>query len=199
MLNRMIDNLGLYIFASSRVELIRERERDLKRMTSGSPNRPTILAIHGKTSRRAPVTRQIADAIERYQSDSHVILLITHEAMMSADLEDCAGWHVVIDEIPSAVVTNKVRVEAAAVYLEQSYDLKPGSAPGWSRLLVRNDAPDNRSLLRDEVLDLVVLDKRARANQGVHVDVHGLICASAIGRCNGGRSGRRSSFELSRA
>jgi hypothetical protein len=167
----MVYNPGLYLFVSSRVELLRERERDLKPMISGSLNRPTVLAIHGETSQPAPVTRQIADAVAQYRGEPHVILLITHEAMMSADLDDCAGWEIIIDEIPSAVVTNKVRVEAAAVYLEQSYGLAPGGATGWSKLFVRDDAPDNRSVLRDEVLDLVVLDKRARTHQGIYVNV----------------------------
>ena len=171
LLQNMINHPGLYLFVSPRVELIRERERDLERMIAGSPNRPTVLAIHGETSRRAPVTRQIADAIAQYRGESHVILLITHEAMMSADLDDCAGWHIKFDEIPSAVVSDKVHAEAAAVYLEQSYGLEPAHA-GWSKLIVQDDAPDTRSILRDDLLgDLVVLDKRARTAQGVYVDV----------------------------
>ena len=57
-----------------------------------------------------PVPEQIIEAIEKHQDDEHVILLITHEGMMSADLDNLAGWHVKIDEMPLAVVTDKMRV-----------------------------------------------------------------------------------------
>jgi hypothetical protein len=172
LLNELIDRPGRYIFSSPRIDLIEERERDLKHMIEASSTSPILRPIHGGLSRSAPVTRQITEAIEAHQDDEHVILLITHEGMMSADLGDLTGWRVRIDEMPLAIVTDKVGVEAGAVYFEQSYDLDPVPGTNSSKLKVWDDAPRTRSVLRDSVVQkLVVLDKRARTTQGVYVDV----------------------------
>jgi hypothetical protein len=172
LLNELIDRPGRYLLASPRIDLIEERERDLRGMMEASSTSPILRPIHGGLSRSAPVARQISEAIEEYQDDEHVILLITHEGMMSADLGDLTRWHVKIDEMPLAVVTDKVGVEAGAVYFEQTYDLDLVPGTNWSKLKVRDDAPGTRSVLRDSVVQkLVVLDKRARSTQGVYVDV----------------------------
>src|SRR4051812_21781469 len=99
----MLRNKGRYILSTSRVELIEERERDLRVMAEEGA-RPILHMIHSGLRRRAPVRQQIEEAVGEYRNHEHVILLITHEGMMSADLDDLAGWQVMIDELPGAVV-----------------------------------------------------------------------------------------------
>ena len=103
----MLERPSRYLLASPRIDLIEEREHDLKlwRQTPGR-HLSFVSSIAAGPSR--PVPERITEAIEKYQDDEHVILLITHEGMMGADLSDLAGWHVRIDEIPMAVVTDKV-------------------------------------------------------------------------------------------
>ncbi len=68
---------------------------------------------------------------------------------MTADFDNLAGWHVKIDEMPLAVVTDKDAGQAGAVYFEQTYDLDLVTGTKWSKLKVRDDAPGTRSVLRD--------------------------------------------------
>ena len=73
--------------------------------------------------RSAPVPDRSLKPSRSIGIDEHVILLITHEGMMGADLSDLTGWHVRIDEMPLGVVTDNIGVEAGALYLQQTYDL----------------------------------------------------------------------------
>jgi hypothetical protein len=168
----MIEIPGRYIFALPRIDLITEQKRDLVIKSQDSPTRPVIRAIHSSPSRRVPVFRQITEAIVEHRDHEHVILLISHEGMMGADLSDLAGWHVRIDEVPAAVLTDKVRAEAGVIYLRETYALDPIPGTNWSRLRVRDEAPGTKKILRDDVLKgLVSLDKRVRSAHGVYVDV----------------------------
>jgi hypothetical protein len=168
----MINRPGRYILASPRINLIKERECDLKTLAGASEASPLIRMIYSGHSRPRPVPERIVEAIDKHRHDEHVILLITHEGMMSADLDNLAGWHVKIDEMPLAVLAGKMGVEAGASYFKQSFALDPIPGTPWSRLQVRDDAPGTRSVLHDDLLgNLVPLDKRARTAQGVYVDV----------------------------
>jgi hypothetical protein len=171
MMLNMTTTPARYIFVSPRVGLINERESDLISMVANAERPPVVHSIHSDKDRRAPIGQQIADALDYFRNEAHAILLITHEAMMGLDL-DLTGWQVMIDEIPNSVLTGKFPAEASVVYLEGSYALDPEPGKPWSRVRVRDDAPDMRAVLRDGIVkDLVALDKRARSPQGVLVNV----------------------------
>lgn len=171
LLTEITSNAGLYILASPRVELIEERERDLRAMLASSGQHAAVEVIHGENGRRAPVVTQIHEAVEEHRGDRHAVLLVTHEGLMSADVSNATGYHVMIDEMPLAVYMDEISVEAASVYFEQGYDLER-LGPKLSRLHVREGASDLRSLLRDDMLrKAVLLHKKARSRQGVYVDV----------------------------
>jgi hypothetical protein len=125
LLCEMIARPGRYILASPRIDLVMEREQDLKTFATASEASPIIRMIYSDKSRPRPVPERIVEAIEKHQDDEHVILLITHEGMMSADLDNLAGWHVKIDEMPLAVLAGKMGVEAGASYFKQSFALDP--------------------------------------------------------------------------
>ncbi|MCJ1962187.1 hypothetical protein [Novosphingobium mangrovi (ex Hu et al. 2023)] len=59
--------------------------------------------------------------------DTHVVVIVTHEALKSADLDAFAGWHLVIDETPDIwdSQTLKVEVEATRTFLRDNYELVP--------------------------------------------------------------------------
>ncbi|WP_188911044.1 hypothetical protein [Salinarimonas ramus] len=171
-MNEMVNTPGKYIFASPRTELIDEREQDLNRLMAGANCKPLIRSIHSGKKRRHPVSVQIIDAIAEFEDHSHVILQITHEGLMSADLANIKDWHVVVDEVPNAVLAGKLDVPTTVTLLKASYDLVPVAGANWSRLRVRDDAPDSRSFMLDDLgRALVSLDRRARSPQGAYVDV----------------------------
>ncbi|MEP9398533.1 hypothetical protein [Mesorhizobium sp. KR2-14] len=127
---------GRYVFATSRIDLINERIDDLRRQAAAAGTSPTIRVIHGETGSRLPVPVEIADAPHLYQHEEHVVVLITHEGMMAANLDGFVGWHIFIDETPAAVTSNTFAVPATATYLEAAYDLVPLDGTGWSRLVL---------------------------------------------------------------
>ncbi|WP_457090446.1 hypothetical protein [Microvirga sp. P5_D2] len=138
----MASGKGRYVFATSRIDLIEERIQDLKRQVIATGMNPTVHAIHGETEcGRGPVLAQIAEAASLHQHEGHVVVLITHEGMMGANLDGFAGWHIYIDENPAAVCSNVFRVPATATYLEAAYDLVPLEGTKWSRLVLKPEAP----------------------------------------------------------
>jgi hypothetical protein len=162
---------GRYIFATSRIDLINERMDDLQRQAATAGTKPTIRAIHRKADNRLPVLVEIEDAASLHQHEEHVIVFITHEGMMGANLDGFAGWHIYIDENPAAVASDAFTVPATATYLEAAYDLVPLDGTKWSRLVLKSDAPNPAAIINDEFLKgLATFDKRARSSQGVYVD-----------------------------
>jgi hypothetical protein len=173
MTNEMARREGKHLCATSRIELIKERIQDLRRQATAAGTNPTIRAIHGETERgRGPVIAQIEDAASLHQHEEHVVVFITHEGMMGADLDGFAGWHIYIDENPAAVCSSVFRVPATATYLEAAYDLDPLDGTKWSRLVLKPEAPSPAAIINDEFLKgLATFDKRARSSQGVYVDI----------------------------
>jgi hypothetical protein len=174
MMWEMATSKGRYIFATSRIELINERIGDLRRNTASAGTNPTIHPIHGETNNRCrgPVLVEIEDAAHLHQDEEHVIVFVTHEGMMGANLDGFAGWHIFIDENPAAVASNAITVPATATYLEAAYDLVPLDGTKWSRLVLKPEAPNPAAIINDEFLKgLATFDERARSTQGVYVDI----------------------------
>ncbi|WP_407531045.1 hypothetical protein [Methylobacterium oryzisoli] len=173
----MANHAAPYIFATSRIALIAERISDLRQKAEKAGTRPLIRAIHGENDdaqRGIPVLRQIADVPTLPTGEEHVVVFITHECMMQADLSHFTGWHIYIDESPAAVISNAMHVPATATYLEATYDLFPTTHSKWWRVTPKSSAPNAASIRHDDyVRDLVTFDKRARSPQGVHVNVGG--------------------------
>ncbi|MEP9398530.1 hypothetical protein [Mesorhizobium sp. KR2-14] len=107
---------GRYVFATSRIDLINERIDDLRRQAAAAGTSPTIHPIHGETGSRLPVLAEIEAAASLHQHEEHVVVLITHEGMMGANLDGFAGWHILIDETPAAVTSNTLRVSLSSGY-----------------------------------------------------------------------------------
>jgi hypothetical protein len=174
MMREMATNKGKYIFATSRIDLINERIGDLRRNTAAAGTNPTIHPIHGETNDRCrgPVLAEIEDAARLHQDEEHVVVFVTHEGMMGANLDGFAGWHIFIDENPAAVASNAITVPATATYLEAAYDLVPLDGTKWSRLVLKPEAPSPSAIIKDDFLKgLATIDKRARSTQGVYVDI----------------------------
>ena len=172
MIREIATQKGRYIFATSRIDLISERIDDLRRQAAAAGTKPTIRAIHSETDNRLPVLVEIEDAARLHQHEEHVVVFITHEGMMGANLDGFAGWHILIDETPAAIASNAFTVPATATYLEAAYDLDPLEGTGWSRLVLKPAAPNPAAIINDEFLKgLATFDKRARSSQGVYVDI----------------------------
>ena len=170
--SEMLTRPDRYLFAMPRNDLIEERVRDLRASAFALGVNPVIVPIHSNQGERAPVRRRIKEAALKYRNDHHVIMLISHEALKSADLTELAGWHARIDEVPDAVASDTFRIPASWRLFTATYDLLPVPETKWSRVIARADAPSLRDLLKDDIAgDLSAFHKHALSPQGAYVDL----------------------------
>ncbi len=167
---------GRYVFALPTMELIGEKLLDLSREAAKSGTEPVIRPIHSRAENRRSlgVTRGITDAIDEYSSLPHVILVITHEALMQTDFTCVEGgqWHMRIDEVPSAAVAGEFRIPSSARFFEASYALSASEEAGWHRVSLAGNAPTMADVMADDLVkDLAAFHKRSKSPQGVFVDV----------------------------
>jgi hypothetical protein len=172
--NELTRNPNRTILATTRIELIRERVLDLMAAAARNGTQPVIEEVHSATPTapgqiRLPVASEIRSMIAKHSDTQHVVILTTHEGMMSANFDNAHGFDLVIDEAPAAVNSSRFDVPAAAGLMGQAYDLKPVDDE-WSKIIVRPQAPTLGSFMRDEIVPgLAAFHKRAMSRQGVFV------------------------------
>jgi len=179
-INQITSVPGKYLFATSRRDLIRERMADIRHAKTEFGTSPDLFPIYSPDQKSdtqdRPIDFSVASEIRslphRHAEAAHVVAMVTHEGLMAADLSAFEGWHLVIDENPSAVASGSFCAAAGALYLERAYELTPEPGTAFHRVSLRPRAPSPRSLLRDDLLkDLIPFDKRARSTHGVLVDL----------------------------
>src|SRR4051794_28658890 len=93
-LTEMTHTPGRYLFCMPRNDLIEERVRDLRRRASAAGTQPVIHPIHSNQGDRIPVLRRVRDAALEFADEPHVIVCISHEALISANFDEFGCWHV---------------------------------------------------------------------------------------------------------
>ena len=97
--NRMLDIPGRYIVVRDRVQAIEDYARDLHRLLNSRQHLAVPVAkITSETG--LSVRREVEAVPGRYNALPHIIVLITHKALMMADFSGFQGWHILIDETP---------------------------------------------------------------------------------------------------
>lgn len=171
LIREMATSPGRYIFALPRLELIAEKQADLERAAQRAGTQPVLRAIHYKAVKKTRVARAIDDARRDYENAQHVVLLITHEGLMGADMSEFRGWRVRIDENPGSVSNGSFKAPASSGTLAEIFEIEPGSS-GWPILRVNKNAPTTASIRQDGMTkSLADIHKRAASPQGVLVDV----------------------------
>lgn len=66
-----------------------------------------------------------------YRDTDHVIVLVTHAALLRADFRDFAGWEIIIDEVPQIVDFEEKTTHLDEQFFRRLYKLKKLSR-GWS-------------------------------------------------------------------
>jgi hypothetical protein len=170
-LDEMSQTAGRYLFAMPRNRLIDERVQDLRRTAAAAGTDPLIVPIHSDQRKSASIRQRVREAGTELSSQAHCIVMITHEALITADLSRYAGWQARVDEVPDAVASGSLTLPASWSVLASAFDLVPVEGTRWSQVVIRNDAFSMRDLMRDDLVgDLATFYKRARGSQGVYVD-----------------------------
>lgn len=119
---RMINCTGRYLVVRDRVEAIQEYANMLSGMATNAGVAIPIATITNK--RGASVRLQVEDIPNVYDSLNHVIVLITHRAMMMCDFAGFAGWSIIIDETPVVLDRQDLQTSQSREFFERNYDLE---------------------------------------------------------------------------
>ena len=166
---RMAEEPGKYVLALDRRDAIRGRAIELISHAARAGTTPVVQVLCSpgdgqhligvpavvevrSVARRGAVLATIAAVPEETWHIPHLIVIVTHEGLGQADLSAYAGWHLVIDEVPSAWECASERSPALMAHLEAAYTLRPIEGTGWSRVLVRDDALTLGAIRADETL-----------------------------------------------
>ncbi len=137
MLDEIATVPGCYILAAPRIDLVEEQAARLRSLARSTAL--VVVVIHSRQPPRS-VDRRLRQALAGAEG-GHVVVVTTHEGLMGLTRDDFEGWHIRIDELPeSAVASNVLGLGASWPALARRYDLAAGSGPGWSRMVLREDA-----------------------------------------------------------
>uniref|UniRef100_A0A9E8CS81 Uncharacterized protein n=1 Tax=Bosea sp. NBC_00436 TaxID=2969620 RepID=A0A9E8CS81_9HYPH len=152
-LDTALDNPGLYLVAFPRNALIDEQAAYCLRKAAQIGAAPSILPIHTDQScHRGQVGRRIKKALEAEAGQSHVVMMISHAALLGLDPALLAGWHVAIDEnLDGSVVSGIFKASTSWSVLDRHFRLDP--LPGgqtWEVLPHEEVAPPTRKAITAE-------------------------------------------------
>lgn len=126
-LDTALDNPGLYLVAFPRNALIDEQADYCRKKAAQIGAAPSIVAVHSDQScHRGQVGRRIEEALEAKAGQSHVVMMISHAALLGLDPVRLAGWHVAIDEnLDASVGCGIFKAAASWSTLERYFRLAP--------------------------------------------------------------------------
>jgi len=150
LLDTIVATPGRHVIAFPRTELIDEQAEYSRKKAEEFGTSPSIVKRHSKQSgSRGDVGRQIEDTLRAKADLSHVLLMITHAALLELDPELLAGWHVAFDENPDSSVASGQFVAAASWSVPaRHFRLEPVSGGRVWQVILRDDAP---ALTRREI------------------------------------------------
>lgn len=155
---------GRYIYAVDRRDQIEDRSAALGGFARAANTTPIIMRIAsedgGKFSEN--VARRIEALPRDYATQVHVIAIITHEGMKSADHSKFAGWEIIIDEDPGFLELVSWNVAAGKALLERYYELSP-VGNGVSSIRPKPNTVSAGDIESDDLCqDLLKLHRRAQ-------------------------------------
>lgn len=126
---------GKYVIAQPRQELIDESREALKEIRTALGLGPLqIEVIHSKEKRwkNTPVAKQIEEAPKNHRHAQHVVVFVTHEGLMSAEMSAYNEWSIYIDETPNSIKSGELIISAIAPYLSSIIELEQISTSDWA-------------------------------------------------------------------
>lgn len=124
-----------YLFVTERTRSVSEIETRVRGMAADRHRTITVDTITADIASRGRSVRIDVEALPyRYTNDeAHVIVIITHAAMMMSDLSQFKGWNIIVDEVPNILTQGKVRSKTDLDHFERNYSLKRIS-DDWSEV-----------------------------------------------------------------
>ena len=124
-----------YLFV---VERLNSMEELAARISSFSDFSINPVLIRGDDQGRGSSVRQAVEALpDQYKAD-HVIAICTHMAMTMSDLSEFHGWHIIIDEVPAALLLDEKQTKLDAHFFSKNYKLE-NVDDKWSSVTMTDD------------------------------------------------------------
>lgn len=151
-LDEALDTPGLYLVAFPRNALIDE-QADYCRKKLGQVGAGPVVPIHtAQPHHHGQVGRRIEEALEANAGQHHVVMMISHAALLGLDPALLAGWHVAIDEnIDNSVASGTFKASTSWSVLERHFRLDPLPGGQTWEVVPRDDvAPLTRKAITAE-------------------------------------------------
>lgn len=132
----MLQQAGRYLIVRDRIEAIDEYMTLIQSMMSGPTSIPMLKIA---TAPGLSVRREVERVPERFAAFDHVMVFITHKALLSCDFSAYHGWHIVIDETPVVLDHQTLATRRSVEFFSRHYDLTPTSKAGWSSVTLRRE------------------------------------------------------------
>ena len=162
----MASTPGQYLFAVDRREVIETRIKRIEEKAKAEGTYPVIEAIFSKSEDRFEGgTENVRQALREHPTKNHdaphLIVICTHEGLLSSDLSTYQGWTLIIDENPNLWTFNEIRAEHTWPVYAKFFGLEPDEG-GLSRVTIRNSAPTVTALSKDKTLSQTFIDTYRR-------------------------------------
>ncbi|AXB77877.1 hypothetical protein [Novosphingobium sp. P6W] len=170
---------GLYVYAVDRREVMATRSRLIAAAAARVGITPPIIRVIKSALDRfdeegtLTVRQDIARVPNELQFARHVVIIITHEALKSADWSSFAGWHLVVDEIPNLWDHELRRTPAHAAHFQAHYGLERVVGTSFSIVSAKPNAPSLADYQNDATASTWAnFHKRITSGHGVYVNIH---------------------------
>lgn len=128
----MVSIPGRWIFVSERKISATNIEADLSDLSINRSSKVSVVRINGDSVLRGDCVKTAVEALpEQYPTDRHLIVIITHAALMMCDFSGFAGWRLVIDEVPPFLDFQNKQTHTDVDFCRDNYVLTPLNN-GWS-------------------------------------------------------------------
>ena len=124
LLEEIASTPGRYLVAFPRTPLIDEQADYCRKQAKEIGTRPSILPIHSDQSNVRQVGRRIEQTLAAEAAQPHVVIMVSHAALLALDPALLSGWHIAIDEnLDGSVVSNTFKASASWSLLDRLYRL----------------------------------------------------------------------------
>lgn len=162
----MASTPGQYLLAVDRREVIEARIRRIEEKAAAAGTHPVFRPIFSRCEGRFEngsenVRRQIREQPTKDNETPHVIIVCTHEGLLTSDLSTYQGWTLIIDETPNLWTFGQAQTEFTWPLYKRFFNLREIGG-GLSEIEVRGDAPTVTACKRDTGLSQEFCDTLRR-------------------------------------
>ncbi len=162
----MASTPGQYLLAVDRREVIETRIKRIEEKAAEAGTHPVFRRIFSKSEGQFEngsenVRRTLREQPTQDIDTPHVIVVCTHEGLLTSDLSTYDGWTLIIDENPNIWTFREVQSEHTWVLYDKFFGLEP-LGDGKSRVTIRRGAPTVEACKRDTGISAAFCDTYRR-------------------------------------